>query len=191
MRRCWEGLNLAPTFLVITCPIDALVLRFCCSLFQKATAADIEFVRTAPNADPVQEGKNFTPPNNKYKGPDGGIGGVSASGDHFPSPEQSGEKSDHDGKTGERTEEEEERILPGHARAWFSLPGDGVIDSYLLLMYLRQVLLADSLMRVLHCAAPQRQPIPMQQPPKVEHRAKEGQQVRNVLATAGGGRSTC
>ena len=38
---------------------------------------------------------------------------------------------------------QKESALPGHARAWFSLPADGVLDSYLLLMYLRQVLCAD------------------------------------------------
>lgn len=42
--------------------------------------------------------------------------------------------------------------LPGHGRAWFSIPkqGEGLLDTYLLLMYLRQVLCADGLMHVLH-----------------------------------------
>lgn len=56
--------------------------------------------------------------------------------------------------------------LPGHARAWFSLPADGVLDSFLLLQYLRSVLCADGLMKVLHCAAEQQQrPAGLHSPP--------------------------
>ncbi len=52
---------------------------------------------------------------------------------------------------------------PGHSRAWFSLPADGVLDSFLLIQYLRSVLCADGLMKVLHCATEQQQQQQQQQ----------------------------
>lgn len=59
--------------------------------------------------------------------------------------------------------------LPGYARAWFSIPeqGKGLLDPYLLLSYLRQVMKADELMHVLNCAPEQQpRPSPTQRPHK-------------------------
>lgn len=70
--------------------------------------------------------------------------------------------------------------LPGHARAWFALSGDTVVDSYLLLMYLRQVLCADDLMHVLHCA-PERSP----QQPQQQQQQQSPQEKHNIHSPPG------
>lgn len=59
--------------------------------------------------------------------------------------------------------------IRSQARACFSIPpqGEGLLDRYLLLMYLRQVVHADRLMHVLISAPEQARPSPTQRPPKM------------------------
>ena len=154
------------------------------------TPADIEFIRTGPNEmlpEPARE--------NNVGSPKMGSGGCF----HGRKPSFSSVVSDRSlgdarfakafGSSGDRRDSgqtrseesaapagEEKEALPGHARAWFTLPGDSVVDSYLLLMYLRQVLCADDLMHVLHCAAERSLQQPKQQQQQQQQQSKQQQQ---------------
>ncbi|CAN0137147.1 unnamed protein product, partial [Scytosiphon promiscuus] len=164
------------------------------------TAADWDFVRTGPNADPARHtqssskggmfgsvGRTAAQPSIPLlrggsgdsgaagRASQGEIGGRQQSlsgsaGDVSRGSSGSTRVSTKAKGEGEEEEEEQERNkgfssdgLPGHARAWFSLPADGVLDSYLLLQYLRSVLSADGLMKILHSAATDQQQQQQQQ----------------------------
>lgn len=152
------------------------------------TAADWEFVSTGPNADPAgdstSQGGIFGGAGRTVRPSFSLGGGVSGSSDidraEIKQADQQrspagGRVSNGGGSSGAATsntfEQEENEdttpaVLPGHARAWFSLPPDGVLDSFLLLQYLRSVLCADGLMKILHCANEQQQrSVGVQSPP--------------------------
>lgn len=78
-------------------------------------------------------------------------------------------KADRGGKEGAPP-----AALPGHNRAWFSLPADGVLDTFLLLQYLRSVLCADGLMKVLHSATNESQ---QPQSPQLEQPRQQSQLI--------------
>ena len=161
------------------------------------TAADWEFVSTGPNADPARastsEGGIFGGAGRTLR-PSFSLGGsVSGGGDiDRAKSEQAGQQQSTATTDENMTKEDEEdttpAALPGHARAWFSLPADGVLDSFLLLQYLRSVLCADGLMKILHCANEQQQrsagvqspPLPPPPPSPEADKRQQPQQPRQL-----------
>ncbi|CAB1116053.1 unnamed protein product [Ectocarpus sp. CCAP 1310/34] len=168
------------------------------------TAEDWEFVRTGPNADPardsggvsrggligrvVQEaisrgsgsgGEDFVAraadeqtqqeTSHSDSGGGGGGGGSRSSKGSFTAATTRVRKEDRGGKEGAAP-----ASLPGHDRAWFSLPAGGVLDTFLLLQYLRSVLCADGLMKILHSATNESQP---PQSPQLEQPRQQSQLI--------------
>lgn len=165
------------------------------------TAADWEFVSTGPNTDPARDstseggifggaGRTLRPSfslGGSGSGRGSGSGGLDRADGEPAGQRQSAASTD------KKLEQEENgdttpAVLPGHARAWFSLPADGVLDSFLLLQYLRSVLCADGLMKILHCANEQQQrparvespPLPPPQSPEAGKKRQQPQQQRQL-----------
>lgn len=111
------------------------------------TLADIEFVRTSENDD-VTDGRNIL--------------------------EKQAIVTPREDTAEAAVAQPPAKPLPGHGRAWFSIPkqGDGMLDSYLLLGYLRQVLTADGLMHILNCHSMEQQSSTLPSPPRMAHPAK-------------------
>lgn len=156
----------------------------------QVTTADIDFVRTGSNEEPerAREG-NISPENSLGGGLTHGripsfASGTSTDrflGDSRHGPAFGGVSGGGADSAAEKAGEKEKTALPGHLRAWFSLPGDGVVDSYLLLMYLRKVLCADGLMNVLRCATDKQPPKQQQQQPvQVQAQSLQTKAVGNV-----------
>lgn len=163
------------------------------------TAADWEFVSTGPNADPA---RNSTSEGGIFGGAGrtvrpsfslGGSGSLSGSGDIDRAASEPANQQQSTAAIDKKMKQEEDEdtpgVLPGHARAWFSLPADGVLDSFLLLQYLRSVLCADGLMKILHCANEQQQrpagahspPLPPPRSPEASSQRQQQQQQQRQL----------
>lgn len=160
-------------------------------LCMQVTPADIEFVRTGPNEMPeLAKESGMSSPKIGSSGSRHGrkpsfssVASDRSLGDsRFVRAFGSGSGSGG-GESGARVEGSYSAAgdaLPGHARAWFALSGDSVVDSYLLLMYLRQVLCADDLMHVLHCV-PDRSPQQQQH----QHQPHSPQEKHNIHSPPG------
>ncbi|CAN0522190.1 unnamed protein product, partial [Ectocarpus sp. 12 AP-2014] len=169
------------------------------------TAADWEFVRTGPNADPARDsggvsrggviGREVQQATSRGSGSGGeefvaraadgqtqqershsdssgvgvGVGGSRSSKGSFTAATTKVHKEDRVSKEGAAP-----ASLPGHDRAWFSLPAGGVLDTFLLLQYLRSVLCADGLMKILHSATNESQP---PQSPQLEQPRQQSQLI--------------
>lgn len=184
-----------------TCSKAALVVTFVpvpgLGLCTQVTPADIEFVRTGPNEmpEPAKESGMGSPKigsSGSRHGRKPSFSSVASDrslGDSrfvraFGSGSRSGSGGGDSCARVEGSSSAAGDALPGHARAWFALSGDSFVDSYLLLMYLRQVLCADDLMHVLHCA-PERSPQRQHQTQQEQQQPQSPQEKHNIHSPPG------